>query len=375
MRSLSTLSALGLAVAGTVAAHAATATRAPFGTMDDGRPVEAVTLDNGKGVRAVIINYGAVLQSLTAPDRSGRAADIVLGYADLKDYLQHTQYFGATVGRYANRIAGGAFSLDGKTYHLPLNDRTNSLHGGPMGFDKSLWTVASVQSGPDAKVVLTLTSPDGDQGYPGTLHVTATYSLDSSDTLHLEYKATTDQPTIVNITNHSFFNLAGEASGRTVEDHTLMIPAETITPVDAHLIPSGELRSVEGTPFDFRRATAVGLRLRDAQLVPTRGYDHNYVLSAKPVVAARLMARIADPISGRVLEVSSNQPGIQVYSGNGLNGSVIGKGGRAYRQSDGLALEPQLFPNTPNMPSFGSARLDPGQTYVNRIDYHLTTMP
>ncbi len=375
MSTLSTLSAMGLSMAGAMAAHAATATRSPFGTMDDGRQVEAVTLDNGKGIRAVIISYGAILQSLTAPDREGQPADIVLGYAKLDDYLNHPQYFGATVGRYANRIAGGQFSLDGKSYRLPLNDKTNSLHGGQAGFDKALWTIASVQSGDSAKVVLTLTSPDGDQGYPGTLHVTATYSLDASDTLHLEYKATTDRPTVVNITNHSFFNLAGEASGRTIEDHVLTIPADAITPVDKHLIPTGELRPVDGTPFDFRKPTSIGLRLRDAgdkQLLITKGYDHNFALSAQTVPTPRLMARVADPSSGRVLEIASDQPGIQFYSGNFLNGAAVGKGGKAYRQTDGLALEPQFFPNTPNTPSFGSARLDPGQTYVNHIDYHLT---
>ena len=227
-------------------------------------------------------------------------------------------------------------------------------------------------------MTLSLVSADGDQGYPGTLTVTATYSLDSTDTLHVEYKATTDRPTIVNITNHSFFNLAGEASGRTIEDQMLTIPADSFTPVDSNLIPTEELRPVAGTALDFRAPVAIGLRLRDAreeQLRLARGYDHNFVVSRKAAAEPRLMARLSDPASGRVLELRSDQPGIQFYSGNFLDGSVAGKGGHVYRQTDGLALEPQLFPNTPNVAAFGSARLDPGQTYINRIDYHFTTAP
>jgi len=356
-------------------ALAGTATRAAFGTLPDGRAVEAVTLDNGKGVKARILTYGALLQSLETPDRNGRSADIVLGYADAATYQTKPNYFGATVGRYANRIAGGHFTLDDKTYQLPLNDKTNSLHGGPEGFDKRLWQIVAVKSGPDASVTLAYTSPDGEEGYPGTLHITATYTLTAANELKLDYRATTDKPTIVNISNHSFFNLAGEASGRPILDARMTIPAERYTPVDVKLIPTGELRPVAGTPFDFRTPHIIGERIHDGtdeQIRFAKGYDQNFIVTPRVTSDVHLMAKVEDPATGRVLEVLSNQPGVQVYSGNFLDGSAVGKSGHSYRQSDGLALEPQLFPDTPNQPAFGSARLDPGQTYENLIVYRFS---
>ena len=355
-------------------AWAGTATRAPFGALPDGCAVEAVTLDNGHGLRARIISYGAILQSLDVPDRTGRSANVVLGYADAATYLTHPNYFGATVGRYANRIAGGHFEIDGHAYQLPLNNGPNSLHGGPLGFDKRIWRIVTVHGGAEPSVSLAYTSPDGEQGYPGTLSVTATYTL-GANALRVDYRATTSAPTIVNITNHSFFNLAGEASAHTILDERLTIPASTFTPVSAALIPTGEFRSVAGTPFDFRAPTMIGARIRDgrdAQIRFGQGYDHNYVVTRAPTRDLHLLARVEDPGSGRVLEILSNQPGVQFYAGNFLDGTAVGTSSHSYRQSDGLALEPQLFPDTPNQLAFGSARLDPGQTYENRIVYRFS---
>ena len=356
-------------------ADAATATRAPFGALPDGRHVDAVTLSNGHGIRVRIISFGAIIQSLSTPDRGGRSADIVLGYPTLAGYLTNPQYFGATVGRYANRIAAGRFTLDGRIYILSRNGE-HSLHGGAVGFNKRLWAIAEVRSGQAASVTLTYTSPDGEEGYPGTVHAVATFALNERNELSIEYRATTDKPTIINMTGHSYFNLAGEASGRSVLGELLMIPAGSITPIDSSLIPTGDFRKVEGTPFDFRRPTEIGSRIRDGndeQLLRAQGYDHNFVVARSRGDELRLDARVEDLSSGRVLEVFSNQPGVQFYSGNFLDGTIVGKSGRIYRQSDGLALEPELFPDTPNHPAFGSARLDPGQTYVNRILYRFST--
>ncbi|MFF9552705.1 aldose epimerase family protein [Methylobacterium fujisawaense] len=359
-------------------AQAAEPVRTVFGTLPDGRSVEEVTLTNGKGITARILSWGALLRSLDVPDRSGKAADVVLGYNDLASYLTKGSYFGVSVGRYANRIRAGRFTLDGQTYTLATNDGPNALHGGAAGFDKRLWTITAVKGGAAPSVTLRYVSPDGEEGYPGTLTATATYTLDATDTLTVTYEATTDKPTIVNLTNHSFFNLAGEGSGRSILDQTLTIPAERFTPVDATLIPTGAYLPVAGTPFDFRKPTVIGARIRDGrdeQIVRARGYDHNWVVTDAPTAEPHLVARVEDPESGRILEVASNQPGVQFYTGNFLNATVVGKSGLAYRQSDALALEPELFPDTPNQPAFGSARLDPGKTYRNVIAYRFSTSP
>ena len=356
-------------------AQAAEPSRTVFGTLPDGRTVEEVTLTNGKGVTARVIAWGALLRILEVPDRAGKSADIVLGYNDLASYLEKPKYFGVSVGRYANRIRAGRFTLDGQTYTLATNDGSNTLHGGKAGFDKRLWTITEVKGGATPSVTLRYVSPDGEEGYPGTLTVTATYALDESNTLTVTYLATTDKPTIVNLTNHSFFNLAGEGSGRSILDNVLTIPAERFTPVDATLIPTGEHLPVAGTPFDFRTPTVIGARIRDGrdiQIARGRGYDHNWVVTDAPTAEPHLVARVEDPHSGRVLEVASNQPGIQFYAGNFLDATVVGKSGLAYRQSDALALEPELFPDTPNQPAFGSARLDPGATYRNVITYRFS---
>jgi aldose 1-epimerase len=356
---------------------AATAERAPFGTLPDGTAIEAVTLRNGHGVSARIITYGATLQALLAPDRQGREADVALGYDDLAGYVQHPNYFGATIGRFANRIAGARFTLDGKTYALAPNDRPNTLHGGSKGFDKQVWRIDAVQSAAQASVTLSLTSAAGDQGYPGTLRVTERYCLDDAGSLSIDYSATTDAPTVVNLTNHSIFNLAGEGSVHGVLDQRLTVPASHYTPVNAALIPTGALQAVAGTVFDFTHGRIIGQDIRDgrdAQIVAGRGYDHNFALDAGLTPQPKLAARLEDPASGRVLEVWSTEPGLQVYTGNFLDGTRVGKHGHLYRMGDGIALEPQKFPNAPNTPSFISARLDPGATYHHRMIFRLSVL-
>lgn len=359
-----------LTVAGTIqTANAAQAKRVPFGSLNDGRNVEAVELSNANGMSARIITLGAAIQALNVRDATGKSADVVLGYNTAAEYLDKPQYFGVTVGRYANRIAEGKFTLDGKSYQLATNDGPNHLHGGKQGFDKVLWTIDQVKSGSPASVVMSYTSPDGEEGYPGTLKVTATYSLNDENELRIDYRATTDKPTIVNITNHAYFNLAGEASNEGILDHRLMLAADAYTPVDGTLIPTGERRAVAGTPFDFRQPTAIGARVRDGrdeQLRFGRGYDHNFVVNGS-AGQMRLAARLEHVSSKRVMELLTTAPGVQFYSGNFLDGTSVGKGGHIYRMGDGLCLEPQVFPDAPNQKDFPSARLDPGQTYNNSM--------
>lgn len=373
---LSAGAAVLLTLAGPIASHAATLSRAAFGQTPSGEAVEAFTLTNGQGVSATVITYGATLQSLVAPGRNGTKADIVLGFADAGAYARNASYFGATVGRVANRIGKGRFTLDGKAYQLALNNNgVAALHGGVKGFDKVVWKVLDAKSdAAGASVTLGYVSPDGDQGYPGTLTATATYALDEKNQLTVTYGATTDKPTIVNMSNHALFNLAGEGSSDGAMGNVLTLPADAYTPVDAELIPTGEIKPVVGTPFDFRKPTAVGDRIRDArdpQMVIGRGYDHNYVLNGKSG-ALRLAARLSDPKSGRTLDVLSDQPGIQFYAGNFIDGTMVGKSGKIYRQGDGIALEPQHFPDAPNKPAFASIRLNPGETYSNRMVFKLS---
>jgi aldose 1-epimerase len=294
----------------------------------------------------------------------------------MQGYLDKPQYFGSTVGRVANRIAKGSFTLDGRTYQVPVNNGPNSLHGGTKGFDKVLWTVAETHDGPSASVAFRYVSPDGEMGYPGTLIVTATYALNEANELSVEYRATTDRPTLVNLSNHAYWNLAGEGSAEGAMGHLLTIPADHYSPTDATAIPTGEFRPVAGTVFDFRKATPVGARVRDAsdaQIVYGRGYDHNWVIARTLAPQPRLLARVEEPKSGRVMEVLSNQPGLQFYSGNFLDATTVGKAGRIYRMGDAIVLEPQMFPDTPNRPEFGSVRLDPGQTYRNVIVWRFST--
>src|SRR5690242_8868724 len=357
------------AAAGIHTAAAATAIRSDFGAMPDGTAVPAVTLRNDHGITVRVISYGARIQEVVTPDRNGHPADIALGFPSLEGYLSPSDpYFGATVGRFANRIAKGRFTLDGHPYQLPVNDGPNSLHGGKKGFDRQLWTIVAVKQGAvSASVSLRYVSPNGDQGYPGALSTTATYTLDDHDRLRIDYTATTDAPTIVNLSNHTYWNLSGEGSGSTMGER-LTIPAAEFTPVDATQIPTGAFQTVSGTPFDFRRPKAIGRDIRDGrsrQLVFGRGYDLNWVISRTATAAPRLVARIVDPRSGRVLELASNQPGLQFYSGNFLDGTLVGTSGHVYRQGDAFVLEPQIFPDTPNHQNFGSAVLEPGRMYHN----------
>ncbi|WP_370655263.1 aldose epimerase family protein [Sphingomonas aurea] len=365
------VAALGLAGQ----ANAATAKRAGFGQLPDGTAIEAVTLTGSNGVSARIMTLGATLQSLNAPDRNGKVADITLGYDDAASYVTNPNFWGQTVGRYANRIAGGKFVLDGKTYQLPLNDKTNSLHGGTKGFDKAVWRITDVKSGPQASVTMVLTSPAGDQGYPGKLDVTVTYSLDDKGSLTIDMGATTDAPTIVNLTNHALFDLAGEGSSGGIYAQRLTIPAARYNPVNAALIPTGTLAPVAGTVFDFTKGRAIGQSVRDGrdpQIVIGRGYDHNFALDKGATKEPQLAARVEDTASGRVLEVLTTEPGVQFYSGNFIDGTYVGKQKHVYRMGDGLALEPQKFPDTPNQPAFGSARVDPGKPYHHRMIYRVS---
>jgi aldose 1-epimerase len=367
------LFAIGAASLG-ASAHAASVAREPVGEVA-GAKVEAITLSNAKGVKARILSYGATLQSLIGPDRNGKPADVVLGYDDLAGYVDKPNYFGVTVGRYANRIAGARFSIDGKAYQLPANNGPNSLHGGTKGFDKVVWRVVSVENGPVARATFAYTSPDGDQGYPGKLDVTVTYGLDEKGALSIEFKAATDKPTVVNMTNHAIFDLGGEGSPLGALGHKLTIPARAYTPVDATLIPTGERRPVQGSVFDFRtgRVLAEGVRDgRDEQIVRGHGYDHNFAIDAGLTAEPKLAARLEDPVSGRVLEVLTTEPGVQLYTGNFLDGTLVGKHGHVYRMGDGVALEPQKFPDTPNQPAFGSARVDPGKPYRHLMIYRLS---
>jgi len=356
-----------------LAPAAVEAKRVDFGTLQDGTRVAAAELSNSAGMSVRIIALGAAIQSLSVPDRRGVREDVVLGHDSPREYVAKPQYFGATVGRYANRIARGKFTLDGREYTLETNDGPNHLHGGVHGLDKVLWKIDDVSSGSPARVVLSHVSPDGAGGYPGTLTITAAYTLNERNELAVEYRARTDRPTIVNITNHSYFNLAAKGD---VLGHRLKLSADSYMPVDATLIPTGERRSVAGTPFDFRQPRSIGQSIRvgrDEQLRIGRGYDHNFVIAGEPSPQGlRSAAWLEDPVSGRVLEVLTTAPGVQFYSGNFLDGTVVGKGGRIYRQGDALCLEPQLFPDTPNHPDFPSARLDPGREYVNMMVFRFS---
>ncbi len=357
-------------------AHAATAERSSAGPLKDGSNVEAVTLRNAAGVSARIIAYGATLQSLIAPDAKGNKADIVLGHDTAGEYEAKQDFFGVTVGRFANRIAKGRFTLEGTAYQLPVNNGVNTLHGGGNGFDRQLWKVESVSSGARASVVLSLTSPDGDSGYPGEVKSTVTYSLDERGSLTIAFTATTTKPTIINMTNHALFNVAGHCAAQGAMHQRLTMPASRYTPVDDTLIPSGELKPVKGSVFDFTRGRVLADGLRDgndAQIRIGRGYDHNWVLDKGQTATPQLAARVLDPASGRVLEVLSTEPGLQMYTGNFLDGSNIGKGGCVYRMGDGFVLEPQKFPDTPNRPEFGSARLNPGETYRHTMIMRVST--
>ncbi|MBS1016687.1 aldose epimerase family protein [Acetobacter persici] len=341
----------------------------PFGTLADGQKVSRYTLRNKAGLSVQFLSYGGIITAISTPDKTGKFANIVLGFPTLEGYTRDSAagglYFGALVGRYANRIANATFDLDGSTYHLAATEPPNTLHGGRNGFDKKIWSVKKIPDLTDATgAELTLVSPDGDEGFPGTLTVHVSYILDNTNRLSIRYRASTDRPTVLNLTNHSYFNLGGEGSG-TVENHVLTLNADHYTPTDAASIPTGDIAKVENTPLDFRTPHRIGERLRStfSQMRQARGYDQNWVLNAPTGTAPGLAATLTDPASGRSLSVFTTQPGLQVYTGNSLDGRYAGPSGQTYRQTDGIALESQFFPDSPHHPNFPSTVLRPGEDF------------
>ena len=347
-------------------------TSEPFGRVD-GKAVERYTLANDNGMRVSVLTYGGIVQSLVVPDRNGIGGDVALGFDSIEDYMELSPYFGAIVGRYANRIAQGRFEFDGETYELAVNNPPNALHGGERGFDKVIWTAEQLDSPDGPSLLLSYTSPDGEEGYPGTLDVTVTYTVTQDNELRIEYAAATDAPTVVNLSNHSYFNLAGEGSG-SILDHVLQFNASFYTPVDETSIPTGEIAPVAGTAFDFTTAHTIAEHIRNAsdeQIAIGLGYDHNVVLDRDdPEDTSMIQAAVVtEPTSGRVMTVSTTEPGVQFYSGNLLTGAFGGKSGRTYRQSDGFCLETQHFPDSPNRPNFPSTELRPGEEFRSMTVY------
>ena len=344
-----------------------------FGKLPDGRDVHCYTLTNHSGATAQIIDYGAAITSLRVPDRNGKIEDVVLGYDTVQGYIEGTAYLGAIVGRYGNRIGKGKFQLDGKEYQLTINDGENHLHGGKTGFNKVLWEATPVPASSEPSLDLRYVSRDGEEGYPGAVVLKVRYTLTDENELRVDYEGTTDRPTILNPTQHSYFNLSGSFTN-TILNHQLMMDADGITPVDKGLIPTGQILSVANTPLDFRTSTAIGARIGEAneQLAFGKGYDHNWVLRSGGGKVAKA-AELYDPASGRLMTVFTDQPGLQFYSGNFLDGSAKGKNGIAYQHRTGLCLEAQAFPDTPNKPQFRTVTLRPGQVYRQTTIYQFST--
>lgn len=374
------LSGIGLTLMiSTLSAHAGlTNQQGTFGKLPDGTPIEKYTLQNSNGVQATVITYGGILQALVVPDKNGKGDDIVLGFDDVDGYVKNGNvYFGATIGRFGNRIADGRFELDGNTYQIPQNDGSNALHGGPKGFDTKVWKAKPSNKDGSVGVELSYVSPDGEMGFPGTLTTHVTYSLNEDNELRIEYSATTDKPTVLNLTNHAYFNLAGAGNG-TILDQVATLHASHYTPVTEKLIPTGELAPVAGTPMDFLKPTPFGQHIKDdhPQLKfaePKQGgFDFNWVLDTKGDVT-KLATEVSDPKSGRVLQLYTTEPGVQLYTSNFLDGSIKGKGGKTYPHWSGFTLETQHFPDAPNQPNFASTRLDPGQTYTQTTVYKFPT--
>jgi aldose 1-epimerase len=376
---LITVASLGLSAAcfsgcSTMKTSNGTITKADFGITPDGKPVEIYTLKNDAGAEARIMTYGGIVQSLKMPDKNGTLADVVLGFDTLDgytsaSYLKGCPYFGALIGRYGNRIGGAKFTLEGQTYTLATNNNGNMLHGGWKGFDKVVWTARPMPTTHGPALILTYFSKDGEEGFPGNLEVTAIYTLTDKNALKLEFTAKTDKPTVVNLTHHSYFNLGGQGNGD-ILGHLVYINANLTTPVDAGLITTGAFADVTGTPFDFRTPTAIGAHINDTNTVLQYGpgYDHNWVINNPPGQLG-LQARVKDPASGRVMEVWSDQPGLQFYAGNFLDGSLTGKDGKVYQRRSAFCMEPQHFPDSPNHANFPSVELKPGQVYHNTIIY------
>ncbi len=372
MKKHALLSSLGLSLmitTLTAQAAALSAEQSLFGKLPDGTPIEKYTLQNSHGLQASIITYGATLQALKVPDRNGKVEDIVLGFDDVQGYQANgTVYFGATIGRFGNRLAGGTFKLDDKTYRVPLNDKTNALHGGNQGFDKRIWKAESIKADGSVGVKLSYLSPDGEMGFPGALLTEVIYSLNDRNELKIDYRATTDKPTVLNLTNHSYFNLAGAGNGDILQQ-VATLHASRYTPVNDKLIPTGELVPVTGTPMDFLKPTAIGKNIKaDHQQLKYAepgqgGFDFNWVLDTKGDVS-KLAAEVSDPQSGRHLQLFTTEPGVQLYTGNFLDGSIHGKAGKVYPHWGAFTLETQHYPDAPNQPAFPSTRLDPGKAYT-----------
>ncbi len=364
---LSGLALSMLIASGSAQAAGLSSEHKPFGKTNDGTAVEQYILRNSHGMQATVITYGGVLQSLKVPDKNGKVDDVVLGFDDVQGYQGGTAFFGATIGRFGNRLAGGAFELDGKRYQVPLNDGPNSLHGGAQGFDKHVWQAEPVKGKDSVGVKLSYLSKDGEMGFPGNLKTEVTYSLNDNNELHIDYKATTDKPTVLNLTNHSYFNLAGAGKGDILKQ-VATLHASHYTPVNATLIPTGELAPVKGTPMDFLTPTPIGQRIKDEHpqlkfAEPKQGgFDFNWALDTQGNIK-QLAAEVHDPASGRRLQLYTTEPGVQFYTSNFLDGTVKGKAGKAYAHWSAFTLETQHFPDAPNQPTFASTRLNPGRTY------------
>ena len=362
------IAALAAVITGRMAA-AATLDHAPYGATQGGQAVDIFTMTNDHGLRVRFLSYGGIIAEIDVPDRTGRMDNIALGLRSLQDYETLPGHFGAITGRYANRIGGAQFTLDGQTYHLIANNGPNTLHGGPNALDRQIWTVSPLTVPNGVAATLSYVSPDGDQNFPGTLTTRVTYTLTNDDVLQIAYVASTDKDTVVNFTNHSYFNLAGNGSG-SAADQLLLVNADRYTPVGPDLIPTGEIAPIEGTPLDFRQLMPIGARLRSAfqQMVYAHGYDHNFVLNKGPGNGMTFAARGYDPRTGRVIDCFTTEPAVQVYTSNGMNGSVVGSSGTTYRQTEAFTLETQHFPDSPNKPNFPTTELKPGQ------DFHSTTI-
>jgi aldose 1-epimerase len=373
-RAFAIVAGLAMATTGEMANAGATLDREPYGTTQDGQAVDIFTMTNDHGLRVRFLSYGGVITEIDVPDRTGRGDNIVLGLRTLRDYETLPGHFGAITGRYANRIAGAQFTLNGQTYHLIANNGPNTLHGGPNALDHRVWTVSALTVPDGVAATLSYVSPDGDQNFPGTLTTQVTYTLTKDDVLQIVYLASTDNDTVINFTNHSYFNLAGNGSGA-VADQLLLVNADRYTPTGPDQIPTGEILPVEGTPLDFRQMMPIGARLHSAfqQMVYARGYDHNFVLNKPSGGGMAFAARAYDPRSGRIIDCFTTEPGVQVYTSNGMNGSVIGSSDTTYRQTEGFTLETQHFPDSPNKPDFPTTELKPGQQFRSTTIFRFAT--
>jgi aldose 1-epimerase len=373
-RAFAIIAALAAAIVGTTANAAATLDQAPYGTTQGGQAVDIFTMTNDHGLRVRFLSYGGVITEIDVPDRTGRPDNIVLGLNTLREYETLPGHFGAITGRYANRIGGAQFTLGGQIYHLIANNGANTLHGGPNALDHQVWTVSPTPAPDGVAATLSYVSKDGDQNFPGTLTTHVTYTLTNDNALRIDYSASTDKDTVINFTNHSYFNLAGNGSG-SVADQMLLVNADRYTPTGPDQIPTGEIAPVEGTPLDFRQMMPIGARLHSAfqQMVYAHGYDHNFVLNQRPGDSITFAARANDPRTGRVIDCFTTEPGVQVYTSNGMNGSVVGSSGTTYRQTEGFTLETQHFPDSPNKPNFPPSELKPGKDFDSTTIFRFAT--